>query len=382
MSSNRGIFLAVGIVVVVLGGVLLLGRPSSNAPLDPRSHEPSGTSALVRLMRGLDVDVEVGVRDTRDLDQETDVVLLLRDRMDSEQRAELVDWVEAGGTLVASDPGSPLTPPLDSLSLGSTDPADFAVDELIETGAGICDIDPLDDEQMDELAVYGGPVAYDLAPDADSCFGSGGSAYIVATDEGSGTVVAIGGSGILINRSLDEADNAPVAAALLAPQPGMRVAVLDPNAPLAGDEGDRTLRDLISPGVKRAMLQLGLAFLVYVLWRSRRLGKPVPEPQPVAVAGSELVSAVGGLLQRAGSPQHAADLLRDDLRRDLISRLGLPPNLPAPAFIDVVADRTRLDAARIAAALGPSPVSSDGELLTVAQLIDAVRKEVFDHVGS
>jgi hypothetical protein len=130
------------------------------------------------------------------------------------------------------------------------------------------------------------------------------------------------------------------------------------------------------------MLQLGLAFLVYVLWRSRRLGKPVPEPQPVAVAGSELVSAVGGLLQRAGSPQHAADLLRDDLRRDLISRLGLPPNLPAPTFIDVVADRTRLDAARIAAALGPSPVSSDGELLTVAQLIDAVRKEVFDHVGS
>jgi len=382
VSSNRGIFLAVGIVVVVLGGVLLLGRPSSNAPLDPRSHEPSGTSALVRLMRALDVDVEVGVRDTRDLDQETDVVLLLRDRMDSEQRAELVDWVEAGGTLVASDPGSPLTPPLDSLSLGSTDPADFAVDELIETGAGICDIDPLDDEQMDELAVYGGPVAYDLAPDADSCFGSGGSAYIVATDEGSGTVVAIGGSGILINRSLDEADNAPVAAALLAPQPGMRVAVLDPNAPLAGDEGDRTLRDLISPGVKRAMLQLGLAFLVYVLWRSRRLGKPVPEPQPVAVAGSELVSAVGGLLQRAGSPQHAADLLRDDLRRDLISRLGLPPNLPAPTFIDVVADRTRLDAARIAAALGPSPVSSDGELLTVAQLIDAVRKEVFDHVGS
>jgi hypothetical protein len=382
VSSNRGVLLAVAIVVVVLGGVVLLGRPSSNAPLDPRSHEPSGTSALVRLMRGLDVDVDVGVRDTRDLDQETDVVLLLRDRMDSEQRAELVDWVEAGGTLVASDPGSPLTPPLDALSLGSTDPADFAVDELIETGAGICDIAPLDDERMDELAVYGGPVAYDLSPDADSCFGSGGSAYIVATDEGSGTVVAIGGSGILINRSLDEADNAPVAAALLAPRPDMRVAVLDPNAPLAGDEGDRTLRDLISPGVKRAMLQLGLAFLVYVLWRSRRLGKPVPEPQPVAVAGSELVSAVGGLLQRAGSPQHAADLLRDDLRRDLISRLGLPPNLPAPTFVDVVADRTRLDAARIAAALGPSPVSSDGELLTVAQLIDAVRKEVFDHVGS
>jgi hypothetical protein len=383
VNSNRGVLLALGVVAVVLGGVLLLGRPSSEAPLDPRSHEPIGTSALVRLLRQLDVDVDVNVRDLDDLDPDTDVVLVLRDRMDADQRATLVDWVEDGGTVVASDPGSPLTPRVDTFTLGdSDDPAVFAIDELVETGAGICDIPPLDDERMDRLEVYGGPVEYDIGAGADSCFGSGGSAYIVATPEGSGTIVAIGGSGILINRSLDEADNAPVAAALLAPQPGMRVAVLDPSAPLAEGQGDKSLRDLVSPGVKRALLQLGLAFLVYALWRARRLGKPVPEPQPVAVAGSELVSAVGGLLQRAGSPQHAADLLRDDLRRDLVSRLGLPPHLPAPTFVAVVAERTRLDADRIAAALGPSPVTSDGELLTVAQLIDAVRKEVFDHVGS
>jgi len=383
VSSNRGIVLGLGIVAIVLFGVVLLGRPSNNAPLDPRSHEPIGTSALVRLLRQLDVEVDVGLRDLDDLDQETDVVLLLRDRLDADQRTTLLDWVEDGGTLVASDPGSSFTPPVDTFSLGDPDdPTAFAIDELVDTGAGICDIDPLDDERMDQLAVYGGPVEYDIAPDADSCFGTGGSAYIVATPKGTGTIVALGGSGILINRSLDDADNAPVAAALLAPQPGMRVAVLDPNAPLAEGEGDTSLRDLVSPGVKRALLQLGLAFLVYALWRGRRLGRPVAEPQPVAVAGSELVSAVGGLLQRAGSPQHAADLLRDDLRRDLISRLGLPPHLPAPTFVDVVAERTRLDAARISAALGPSPVSSDGELLVVAQLIDAVRKEVFDHVGS
>jgi hypothetical protein len=382
MSSNRGILLGAAIVLVVIVGVLVLGRPSNTTPLDPRSNAPSGTSALVRLLRELDVDVRIGVRDLDDLDQQTDVALLLRDQMDDDQHDQLLDWVRAGGTLVASDPGSALTPQIDPFSSGFTgDPEQFAVDDLIDVNAGFCNIGAVDDPDTDELKVYGGPVEYEIAPDADGCFGTTGTAYIVATPEGSGNVVAIGGSGILINRSLDEADNAPVVAALLAPKPGMHVVVLDPTAPVSGGDGE-SLRDLVSPGVKRAVIQLGLALLVYVLWRGRRLGRPVPEPQPVAVAGSELVSAVGGLLQRAGSPQHAADLLRDDLRRDLVSRLGLPPNLPAPTFVEVVAGRTSLDADRLAAALVPRPVSSDGELLVVAQLIDAVRKEVFDHVGS
>ncbi|HEV7758675.1 MAG TPA: DUF4350 domain-containing protein [Acidimicrobiales bacterium] len=382
MSNNRGVLLAVGIVVVVLVGVLLLGRPTNKTPLDPRSDEPSGTSALVVLLRQLDVDVRIGVRDVADLDQDTDVVLLLRDRLDGDQHDRLLEWVRDGGTLVAVDPGSPLTPLVDSFSEGFTDdPAAFAVDDLVDTDAGICDIDALDDPDMDELAVYGGPVSYQVDSGAESCFGRFDAGYIVATPEGTGTVVAVGGSGILINRSLDEADNAPVAAALLAPRPGMHVTVLDPNAPQADGEG-KALIDLVSPGVKRALVQLGLAFLVYVLWRSRRLGRPVAEPQPVAVAGSELVSAVGGLLQRAGSPQHAADLLREDLRRDLVSRLGLPARMPHQTFVAVVAGRTQLDAGRLAAALGPSPVNTDGDLLAVAQLIDAVRKEVFDHVGS
>ena len=67
--------------------------------------------------------------------------------------------------------------------------------------------------------------------------------------------------------------------------------------------GERTLVDLVSAGVTRALAQLALAFAVYALWRARRLGRPVAEPQPVAVAGSELVAAVGNLLDRTRSPQ-------------------------------------------------------------------------------
>ena len=173
-------------------------------------------------------------------------------------------------------------------------------------------------------------------------------------------------------------------AALLAPRDGTRVAVLDPGRPTiaAAGQGNKTLWGLVPPGVKLGLLQVGLAFLIYVFWRVRRLGKPVAEPQPVKVAGSELVSAVGGLLERSKSPQHAADVMRADLRRDLILHLGIPHNLADDTLGQVLAARTGLDEARLQAALGPGPVTSDRDLLAVAQLIDYVRKEAFDHVGT
>jgi hypothetical protein len=419
-DNNRGILLGVAIVAAVVIGLLVFVQPSGGRPLDPRSHEPDGTSALVALARELDVDVALDADSVDDLD-EADVALVLRDGFDSDLRGDLRDWVEDGGTLVVIDPASSLAPfarfPGDFGDLGGDgggdgdgegdddfgDPApdqadgDRSDDDGDDVGteegghdgkdgafvaAGTCDIDALDDSDTDAISVLGGTVRYDVASGAESCFGNADEAYIVAEDQGAGTIVAIGGSGILLNATLDEADNAPVIAALIAPQPG-RLVVFDPYLRAGGPAGDgEGLNDLISPGVKRALVQLGIAFLVYALWKARRLGRPVDEPQPVSVAGSELVSAVGGLLQRSGSPQHAADRLRDDLRRELVSRLGVPPNLPPPALVEVVANRTNIEAGRIGAALGPSPVSNDGELLAVAQLIDAVRKEVFDHVGS
>ena len=62
-----------------------------------------------------------------------------------------------------------------------------------------------------------------------------------------------------------------------------------------------------------ALAQLLIAFVVFALWRGRRLGRPVAEVQPVEIAGSELVVAVGNLLQKAGRPEIAAERLRSDL---------------------------------------------------------------------
>jgi hypothetical protein len=374
--KGRGVLLALAIVVVAFLGLFWLGAPSTDAPLDPRSHEPGGTSALVALLRELGASVEI---DTERPGPDTDVALLMEDRLDDSARAELQDWVDAGGVLVVSDPSSPLTPQLAGLA-GQLGGATGAGGGSVEIEADVCDFDPLD-EGLDTVTLFGGPALYEVGPDDDSCFGDGDAAYVVATERGEGTVVGLGGSGILVNRSLDEQDNAPVAAALLAPREGTRVEVLDPTVPAAPGDGE-SLSDLVPDGVWRLLVQLGVAFLLYALWRSRRLGQPVDEPQPVKVAGSELVSAVGGLLERSKSPQHAADVLRAELQRDLTVHLGLPPGTPPEQLAQMVTARTGLDQARVQAALGPGPVADGDALLAVVRLIDYVRKEVLEHVGA
>jgi len=378
---DRGPLLIAGVIAVIIIGLYLIDRPSSHPPLDPRSNDPAGTSALVRLLKGLGADTTL---DVRDIDSDSDVALLLWDQLSGRERSRLRTWVRNGGTLVVTDPASPFAPE-GGLSFyeQDLDTTDDGGAELVDVDADECDIGPFTDQDLETLSVWGSPIRFDVGLGDGSCFGNGDRAYVLDTPVGDGHVVAFGGSGTVVNKSLDDADNAPAIAGLLAPRESTNVAVMDLR-PAGGARGTagKDLIDVIPTAARRVGAQLAIAFLIYVWWRARRLGKPVSEAQPVKVAASELVAATGNLLERSGSPQHAADVLRADLRRDLSTRLGLPPNLPAETFTNVVAGRTQLDEAQLAAALGPGPVSTDRDLLTVATLIDIVRKEVFEHVGS
>ena len=122
--------------------------------------------------------------------------------------------------------------------------------------------------------------------------------------------------------------------------------------------------------------RIAIAFLVLVAWRARRLGRPVEERQPVELAGSELVVAVGNLLQVAKRRDHAASLLRSDVRAHLVRRLGLPPDTPTDVIADVASRRTGADRTRIEAALADRPVGDDAGLVALGQTVEAVREEV------
>jgi hypothetical protein len=337
-----------------------VGRPGDDGPpLDPTSTGRLGTKAVVTLLEELGAEVDITESAPG---AGTDVALLLAGDIPDDQVAPFTVWLQNGGVLVVADPGSPLTPEVVGQPFGGL------VEATISQAS--CDVAALRDvARVDPV----GGVAYAVGEGDQSCFGDGESAFVVVHPQGQGTIVAVGGAAVFTNHVLDHQFNAVLAAGLLVPTGGERIALLRPPAPGAGE---KSLSELISSNVKRALIQLAVAFCFYAAWRAIRLGRPVTEPQPVQIAGSELVSAVGNLLQQGRSPERAASILRSDLQRSVAQRLGIPRDLPPDAFAAAASARLTTDPATVQHALAGPPVGDDEELIALTRSIDTVRQEV------
>lgn len=360
------ILLGVGVLIGAVVVLLLTGAPNPTLPLSPRSTAPEGTRGLVLFLEELGAEVEVSRERPVPGD---DVALILADDLGESRRSEVRSWVRDGGVLVVADPGSPLAAPVAGEQF-----ADFSF-SLVDRGE--CDVSPFAGaETIDVSGTFtldAPSQLFEVGDDAEGCFGDGDEALVVVQDRAGGTVVSVGDADLFTNQNLDEDDNAVIAAALLASTEETTVRVLE--APF--QERRTTLFDLIPDNVVRAFIQVVIAFGLYALWRARRLGRPVAEPQPVEVAGSELVAAVGGLLEVSDAPERAAHLLRADLRRDIGVRFGVAPGTSAEVTAQVVAARSGADPSLVYAALAAAPATTDAELTELSRLIDTVRREVF-----
>jgi hypothetical protein len=385
-GTRAGVRRALPWVAVVVGVALVVviagrGEEEGN-PLDPASPGPLGTKGLVEVLRELGGEVRVS---SEQPGAGTETALLLSDDLSPGRRQRLLDWVGRGGTLVVADPSSGVT----------------AVEQAGSTQIGLLDAEI--ERRCDVAALAGagrvaapGGIVFEVpegqgapggpgAPGAPggpggppiggtrACFPRNDGAWLLVQPVGGGTVVRLGGASVLVNRELGEADNAVLLASLLVPAEGTGVQVLQPPLPGGGDAG---LTDLIAPRVRLALWQLVVAFVLLALWRARRLGRPVAEPQPVQLPGAELVVAVGNLLQRARGRGQAAGLLTDDLRRSLAERLGLPPSTPADQVADIVAARTGIPRERVLRTLTRSTPRDEAELVALSQAVDTVRREV------
>ena len=147
--------------------------------------------------------------------------------------------------------------------------------------------------------------------------------------------------------------------------------------PSVVDFGDEAITDLVPPRVWNAVLQLLAAFLLYALYRSRRLGGVVPEPVPVHIEGSELVLKAGLLRERAKDPGTAAQVLQTDLVHRIRVALSVPATATDADVATRVADRTGHTAAEVEHGLY-GLVATDPELVQTARLLHTLDAQLFD----
>jgi hypothetical protein len=361
-DSRRG---RAGFTIALLFGLLIVawaaGRPPNDGdPLDPRSSAEFGARGLVLFLHELGADVDISATGPS---TSTDVAVLLEDRLTEASRRELATWVEDGGTLVIADPGSPLSAPL------SEDGNDVLAAITGDIERGTCDLDELDDVNDIDAP---GALLYDTGVADSQCFGDDRAAYVVSGTIGAGRVISVGSPTPFLNDALDDRDHSLLAAGLMVPEDGAQVTVLERPPP---GEGDDDLTDLVSDGVKAALVQLALAFAVYAVFRARRLGRPVPEPLPVPIAGSELTAAVGELMQQRRDPTRAARVIQQDTRRQLARRLGLPVDATAQAVADAVSARVDTGADHVLDLLNRPSVEDERALVDLIRDLDAIRQE-------
>lgn len=346
-------------------GLLVLGRDERGGYLDPRGTNPAGARAVVELVGALGGEVRIlpGVPPS-----DADTALVLDDAAVDEEADALLDWVRDGGRLVIADPSSPRVPPIVGFDAA---PFDATEEDWLVLEPGVCDVTALE-SAGDLLVPEAG--AYAVASGDRSCFGAGSSAYVVTRSVGAGTLVSVGSPDPFLNASLGSADNAVLVAALLVPEPGTRFVFID-GFPLSSGigAGDTSLWGLVGSGVRWGLALLAVAGLVFGLGRARRLGRPVPEPLPVELRGSELVVAVGNVLERGADVTGAATRIRAAAVRRIAGRHGLPADAPVATLAAVLADRHGVDAHEVEAALS---ADGAGDLRTVVARIDALEQRL------
>lgn len=371
--TNRG---AIRILLVVIVAVLIVGSltGSSDRPYQLDDPKPLGYAGLRQTLERLGAsfseidaaDVGPGLRARAD-------TLFVPQAADGSAR-QLAQWrafAGNGGRVVLGGQRS------DEVAQDEASPF-----EVVGQTPATCDIVELDGLRAIEPS---GEVRIAVPTGALSCFGNGDSALVVAE----GRVTTVAGPGLFTNEAMrpknsevDEPrgpmpDNVVIAQRLLAPRGTERVAVVVSGLnSVSPGSGERTIWSQMSDGVRLGLSQLVVAAILYAVVTARRLGRIVVERQPVPIAGSELVSAVGNLMERRRDPAHAAMLLRSDLCERLGQRLGLGRSAPVALLAPVVASRTSRSLDEVTSLLGGGVVSNDSQLVDLSRRLDQLRQEI------
>lgn len=353
------IWIAAGTVLTAVAVVLLSGQLSSmnTRPYDPRSPHPTGTKALVEVLRQEGIDIHLTSDPATPESAAPATTTLVVDELDRPLGPDEIDRItDAGYARVVFLAPTVMT--LDALPVELSPAGTFGTGNGTALEAGDRCPTPLRDNAP-ELSRTGGAV-YDVGddPDAWGCYAAGGRDVLVGASAGGTEFVAFGAPDALTNGIVLEHANAALGLALLGSQPTLEWYTVGPLAP--GEEPVAYIPPWLTP----AILVLIAAGVATMVWRGRRFGALVFENLPVVVPASETMDGRARLYAKSRVQLRALDSIRMGAIGRLANVLGLPASTDPVEIADAVAAQTRRprDEVRFVL-LGAHPV-------TDAQLVD------------
>ncbi|AZP18279.1 DUF4350 domain-containing protein [Streptomyces aquilus] len=374
-TRSRGIALAAVLLVAAAVVIAVIRSDARHGTLDPRSVDDLGSRAVAELL----ADRGVSTRLVTTLDEaraaagpDTTLLVAAPDLLTHRQQTLLHSSTAAsGGRTVLVAPGS--------WSVGRLAP-DVTADPATSINSALAPDCGLPAAQRAGTAETGGIRYSTTHLEADACYPSERLATLLRVPAtGGGDTVVLGAPDILYNDRLDEQGNASLALQLLGSRPHLvwyLPSLSDASA--TGTDDERGFFDLLPPGWKWGTLQLFLAAALAALWRARRLGPLVPEKLPVAIRASETVEGRARLYRKANARDRAAIALRSTTRTRLAPLVGVPvTQAHAPeALLPALSAHLRGDGQTLHALLFGPPPSDDAALVSLADQLDALEREV------
>ncbi|HET8602188.1 MAG TPA: DUF4350 domain-containing protein [Segeticoccus sp.] len=372
-----------GVAVLVVAAALTLialGQQRNSAALDPDNVQPHGTHALVQVLRDHGVQVTV-VRSQRQLlaaDPGPGTTLVVTD---TEQLS--AHTARTARRAAAHSDRIVLVQPGRAAIRGFALPVERGPGTAQPTTAHCATGDV---RRGDRITGTRSTYVPDPGAPAEVCFpgpgGTGGSVVTVPATDQRPQAVLLGSTDLLTNGTITRADHAGVAVRALGHSPRLVWYVANVEDISATDQS--AVSTIVPAWFTPALLLLGSAALVLILWRGRRLGRLVTEPLPVVVRATETTESRGRLYRKARDRDRTLAVLQAATRRRLTARLGLPPGSSPEALASAVAKATGRHTAAVAHLLGrppaegtpPPPVADDATMLNLARELARLEEEV------
>ena len=359
-----GLFAAAVVVVVQRSA-------HRGAGLDPENPGREGAQALARVLDDHGVSVRVArgqaaLLDGPDPDARTTVVVTSAGQLSQATAGTLLDRARGARRLVVVEP-NPFV--LTALRLpvataGGPSPA-----------AGVDAACALEGLSSGDTITPDGRSYASSASGAVECFGFGQAAALVALPATADRpeVVVLGDGAILRNGEITRLDNAGVAVRMLGR--GDHLVWYVPSI-LDASDLDTTATSEAPKAVGPLVFLSVLALLALMLWRGRRFGPLVTEPLPAVVKAIETTQSRGRLYRKARDTGRAGQALRDRSTRRLATYLGLPPSSTGAAVAAAAAAAAHRDPQSVTSLLTGSGPSTEAALLTLANHLSDLEKEV------